>query len=83
MQINLASFKHIIFPGTGCRVPYSRMVFNGVNSNELKKSGIWPLFQFSSNNGSYNLSYHEQALMCAHIRVGLEAIVEPCNIINL
>ncbi len=31
------------------------MVFKNVNSIELKRSGILPLFQFSSNNRSYNL----------------------------
>ena len=40
MQRKLASFKHILFPDTGCRVPYSRMVFWEINSRELKKSGI-------------------------------------------
>lgn len=27
-----------------CRVAYTFMVFEAINSNELKKSGTWPLF---------------------------------------
>ena len=43
MQRKFASFKHILFPDTGCHVPHSLMVFEAINSLELKKSGTWPL----------------------------------------
>ncbi len=43
----LIGFFINIFPDISCRVLYSRMVFKDVNSKELKKSGIWPLFKLS------------------------------------
>ena len=36
MQRKIASFKHILFPGTGCGVPNTLMVFCSVNSCRVK-----------------------------------------------
>ena len=49
MQRKFASFKHILFPGTGCHVPHSLMVLKAINSIELKKSGTRPLSANSMN----------------------------------